>query len=118
MKVKNWYFITALAGLFLILAGVPLFSDGMFIDGLDNATIARNLAEGKGSFWQLQQTDTLPTFYDHPPLSFGILALFYKMCGDSIYVERFYSLFAFIIASILMDVADIRRRPTAPMLWQ
>ena len=119
MKVNNWYFITALAGLFLILAGAPLFSDGMFLDGLNNATIARNLAEGKGGFWQLHQTDTLPTFYDHPPLSFGILALFYKVFGDSIYVERFYSLLTFIVASILVALIwrNTAEQTYRPLFW-
>lgn len=63
MKINNWYFIAALAGLFLILAGAPLFSDGMFLDGLDNATIARNLAEPKSGviFMDLFISVTLST---------------------------------------------------------
>lgn len=75
----------------------------MFADGVDNATISRNMAKGLGQFWRPHHTATLaPEFYDHPPLMFGMQSLWFRLLGDSIYVERFYSLTTFILVGILM----------------
>ena len=46
---------------------------GMFLDGVTYASIARNLAEGRGRFWAPHYTATIyPAFHEHPPL--GVLA--------------------------------------------
>ncbi len=82
--------------LFSILVFVVLFlsrlvTDGMFFDGIAYADVARNLAIGDGSFWDLHYTKTFSYHYhDQPPLTFLIQAQFYKYLGTSIYVERFY----------------------------
>ena len=64
-----------------------LFSDGMFADGVDNATIARNMANGLGDFWQPHHTNVIaPEFYEHPPLAFGLQSIWFRLLGDSIYL--------------------------------
>ena len=48
-----------------------LLSYGMFVDGIVYASIARNMAENYGSFWQPYYTATVaPVFSDQPPLGF------------------------------------------------
>ena len=89
--------------IFLILIGKTLFSDGMFMDGLLYASVAKNLSNGIGSFWHLHLTNTfLPQFYEHPPLAFGLQSLFFYVFGESIYIERIYSLLTFVIVGILI----------------
>ncbi|NOY37372.1 MAG: hypothetical protein GXO83_07325 [Chlorobi bacterium] len=76
-----------------------LVRDGMFVDGVTYSTIARNMADGLGSFWQLHYTNTLyPVFYEQPPLAFGLQAVFFKVLGQGMMVERLYS---FLSASVL-----------------
>lgn len=76
-----------------ILSLVPLLvQDGMFFDGVLYSGISKNLANNLGSFWQPHFTKTFfNEFYDHPPLVFGIQSLFFKVLGNSIYVERLFS---------------------------
>lgn len=98
MKIKQYPFYLIAAAIFLGITGPALFSDGMFIDGLLYAGVARNLSENLGSFWDMHMTNTLyPHFHGHPPLAFGIQSLFFRVLGDSIYVERVYSLLTYII---------------------
>jgi len=68
-----------------------LFTKGMFFDGLTYATIAVNLNEGIGSFWTPSYTPYIhPEFYEHPPFSFGLHSIFYRLFGDQFWVDRFY----------------------------
>ncbi len=87
----------------LILILPRLLADGMFMDGLIYATLGHNLAEGRGSFWYPHFSQGLfPSFHEHPPLGFGIQALFFQLFGSSIYVERFFSLFTAMVSAFLM----------------
>lgn len=71
-----------------------LMSEGMFLDGVTYASIARNLAEGKGSFWQLHYTNFVyPVFFEHPPLHFLFQAQAFRLFGNSFLIESFYSAF-------------------------
>ncbi len=84
-----WLITLAIFSALLIPA---LVQDGMFLDGITYASISRNLAEGRGSVWKPHYTQTLyASFYEHPPLSFIFQSLFFRLFGDSIYVERLYS---------------------------
>lgn len=104
MKIKKYhYFYVFVIFLFLLVTSVELFSDGMFMDGLLYADISRNMAEGLGSFWKPHLSYTLfDEFYEHPPLALGLQSLCFSFLGDSIYVERVYSLFTFIIVGYLI----------------
>ena len=111
--------------IFLGLVSPSLLSDGMFLDGVTYADIARNLAAGNGSFWDLHYTSTLyPHFREHPPLAMGIESIFFRWFGDGILVERLYSLGTFlitgwIITRIWIRVADreFRRLGWLPLLF-
>jgi len=103
MKSENRIFFIFVLGLFLVIVGQPLFSDGMFMDGLWYATISKNLANGLGTFWYPHFTNTIfPAFHEHPPLAFGLQSLCFSIFGDGIYVERFYSLGTFFIVGLLI----------------
>jgi len=66
---------------------------GMFIDGVTYAVIARNLAEGIGSFWfPFYTASVYPQFHEQPPLGFGLQAAAFAVFGDHLAVERVYSL--------------------------
>lgn len=77
-----------------------LFTAGMFMDGQIYATVSHNLALGKGSFWDPTFSSTYMTSYhEQPPLLFGIESLFFRVLGDSMYVERIYSLVTALLAA-------------------
>jgi 4-amino-4-deoxy-L-arabinose transferase-like glycosyltransferase len=76
----------------------------MFQDGVLYAAIAHNLARGMGSFWYPYLNDTVfPFFHQQPPLTFGIQSLFFRVLGDSIYVERFYSFLTLLVSAWLVS---------------
>lgn len=101
LRPLHYYIIVF--SLFLGICAWNLLPDGMFMDGVYYAAIAKNLANGIGSFWYPHFSDTLHNpFHEHPPLVFGLQAIFFYIFGNSIYVERFYSLGTFIICGILL----------------
>jgi 4-amino-4-deoxy-L-arabinose transferase-like glycosyltransferase len=82
---------------------------GMFVDGVTYASIARNLADGRGSFWIPSYTATIyPEFHEHPPLGFWLQSLWFRVLGDHLFVERAYSVAA-AVATAAMIVAIWRR---------
>lgn len=75
-----------------------LIQDGVFMDGMLYISVSKNLADGLGTFWNPHFSQTsMSSFHEQPPLYFGLLALFYKVFGSSMYVER---LFCFVCYSI------------------
>ncbi len=46
----------------------------------------------------------LASFHEQPPLVFGIQALFFKLLGNSMYVERFYTFLTACITALLIVV--------------
>ena len=72
----------------------------MFLDGITYAAISRNIAIGKGSFWApLFRSDVF--FAEHPPMMFGLEALFFKVFGDHYLIEKLYC-FVIWLATALM----------------
>jgi 4-amino-4-deoxy-L-arabinose transferase-like glycosyltransferase len=105
MNKKNlpFWLMTLSVGIALILP--VLLRDGMFMDGLLYSVISRNLAEGKGTFWNPHLTRTIfNSFHEHPPLVFGIQSLFFRMLGDHLLVERFYSFLTAIITGYFITL--------------
>ena len=103
MKKNIYPFYLSVFGILLIIISPNMLSDGMFMDGLFYAIISKNLANGVGDFWHLHLTKTLdPVFVVHPPLVFGLQSLFFKVFGDSIYVERIYSLLTYVVTGIIV----------------
>jgi 4-amino-4-deoxy-L-arabinose transferase-like glycosyltransferase len=102
MPIKNYQSFWLLTLAFVTLCYIPRISEkGMFIDGLVYTTLAHNLSEGVGTFWQpiLKNSEFLfqqnNVFYDHPPLVFGIESIFYKLFGDQ--TEWIYNTFILLL---------------------
>lgn len=86
--------------LFVSAYGYTIFTDGMFFDGVFYAAIANNLANGIGTFWEMQYTTTLhASFHEQPPLALFLQSLFFRVFGDSIYIERWY---CFVLALLML----------------
>lgn len=98
--------------IFLVQVLPRLLSYGVFFDGLTYSSIARNLAEGKGSFWSLYYTDTLyPRFIEHPPLAMFLQSLAFRLFGDAYYVETLYSaLLGFITLFLIVRIWNLLKR--------
>ena len=103
-KKNQSLFFWLFAGFVLVVLVLPnLLKHGMFMDGLLYSTVANNLVHGKGTLWHLYNSDTLHRgFYEQPPLYFWIMAGFYKIFGDSIFVERFYDFLMLILSGFLI----------------
>ena len=75
-----------------------VFPEGMFADALTYTSIARNMAIGRGTFWQpyFSSSFWIPfegktfEFYGHPPFVMGSMAVFFKVLGEHWFVEKAY----------------------------
>lgn len=103
---KLFWILTATISTALVLP--KLVMDGMFMDGVLYTSVASNLAKGVGTFWfpifSYRGMADLTTFHEQPPLGIGIQALFFKMLGNSLYVERFYSLLTCFMTAGLISL--------------
>ncbi len=99
---RPFWFLTA--AIFLAATLPRLVDQGMFLDGLLYAVIARNLAAGIGTFWMPILTPTLTPdmFADQPPLVMGIQSLFFRVLGDHLFVENLYSLLAAVATAAVI----------------
>jgi 4-amino-4-deoxy-L-arabinose transferase-like glycosyltransferase len=101
--LKGTFFYVIIAGIFMIIVSPTLLSDGMFMDGMMYATMSKNLANGLGTFWQSHFSETIfPAFVNHPPLAIGLESIFFRILGDSRFVERFYSLSAILLTGLII----------------
>lgn len=102
-NIKYLPFYIIVLALFIGITAKSLFTDGMFMDGLWYAVISRNLAQDMGSFWDLYFSQTVyPHFHEHPPLAMGLQSILFRIFGDSILIERFYSFFSFLFTGWIM----------------
>ena len=116
VRSNNTPFWLLLIGLFLILVSKNLLTEGMFLDGVTYACISRNMVCGLGSFWNPSYTQTIGhVFHSHPPLAFGLEALFFKVLGDHWWVEKAYSVLMFLLSGLF--VALIWKRTTNNLRW-
>ncbi len=84
----------------LLFTGVQ---HGLFMDGLIYSSVAHNMANGYGTFFEPMFThSTINPFHEHPPLAFGILAIFFKIFGHAFWIEKFYSILVAIIIAFLI----------------
>lgn len=115
-RSNNTPFWLLLIGITLMLMSNSLLTEGMFLDGVLYACISRNMAVGMGSFWNPFYTQTIgPVFHSHPPLAFGLEALFFKLLGDHWWVEKAYSALTFLLTALL--IALIWKRSTNNFRW-
>ncbi len=96
--------------LFLAAMFLPrLVPQGLFGDGLLYASMARNLAEGKGSMWApwfssgywLDFASGAP-YFENPPLMIWLQAVFFRVLGDHWWVEKLYSLLLLVLNAWLI----------------
>jgi 4-amino-4-deoxy-L-arabinose transferase-like glycosyltransferase len=84
-----------------------LIQDAMFQDAVLYSAVSHNLSIGFGTFWFPQYStlnlEGIPSFHEQPPLFFGIQAIFYKILGDSRYVERFITVVMLLLHVVLMN---------------
>lgn len=102
MATRIWLDKWLLSVVILILLTTFLdraIPEGLFFDGLTYSSIARNLAQGEGSFWHLVY---MYEFYEHPPLALALQAVFFQILGDSFYTEKIFCLFNYIITLLLL----------------
>ena len=88
--------------IFILVIAPSLIQEGMFMDGLLYLGVSKNMAQGIGTFWEpifsySWHYSGSDFFHEQPPLGFGLQAIFFKIFGFSIYVER---LFSFLVACI------------------
>jgi hypothetical protein len=84
--------------------------EGMFADSLTYASIARNMAEGRGSFWSpyFSSSFWIPfqgaqyAFYGHPTLAMGMQSVLFKVIGDHWFVEKLYCIIIWCLSVFLM----------------
>lgn len=118
IRSNNTPFWLLLIGITLILLSNSLLTEGMFLDGVTYASISRNMAEGQGTFWNPHYTQTLyPEFRQHPPLALGLEALFFKALGDHLWVEKLYSVLAFLITGWLIALIWKRSTNNIRLAW-
>jgi hypothetical protein len=77
--------------------------EGMFFDGVVYAAVARNMADGIGTYWIPKFTnDYYAQFTEHPPLGMFILSVFYNVFGDHLWVEKFFTMLTFILTGLMI----------------
>jgi 4-amino-4-deoxy-L-arabinose transferase-like glycosyltransferase len=109
LQSKNfpcWLFIFSVL---LLLTAPKLIQDGMFLDGMLYTCVSHNLSNGIGTFWSplfspSYNNSGSPFFHEHPPLVFGIQSLFFRVLGESMYVERFYIFLTMCITAFSINL--------------
>jgi 4-amino-4-deoxy-L-arabinose transferase-like glycosyltransferase len=98
--VRTSYLIVITMIIYIVV--IPLFMQGMFMDGQQYGVVAMNFADNKGTFWHPFLSDTWAyfgenSFLEHPPLGYHIQSLSFKVFGHSYLSERVFNLVLFII---------------------
>jgi 4-amino-4-deoxy-L-arabinose transferase-like glycosyltransferase len=105
---KNLPFWLFTFGVLILLTVPTLIQDGMFLDAMLYTCVSHNLSHGFGTFWFPQFSHSnfsgFPFFLEHPPLVFGIQSLFFRLFGDSMYVERFYTFLTTCTTAFLINL--------------
>lgn len=84
-----------------------LIQDGMFQDAILYSCVSHNMGIGIGTFWFPQYStlniEGMASFHEQLPLVFGIQALFFKLFGSSLYIERFYTFLTIVLNILLIN---------------
>lgn len=104
INLTFWIFTT---GVVFILTLPILFQHAMFQDAMLYSCVSHNLGIGYGTFWFPQYStlniEGIPSFHEQLPLVFGIQSIFYRIFGDSIYIERYFVVATIILHMILIN---------------
>lgn len=107
LKNENLSYWLITLGLVFGFTLTVLVQHGMFQDAMLYSGVAHNLSIDFGTFWFLQYStlnlEGIPSFHEQLPLVFGIQSLFFKVLGDSIYIERFYTFLMLIFHLVLIN---------------
>jgi 4-amino-4-deoxy-L-arabinose transferase-like glycosyltransferase len=77
--------------IFCLLVGHNILTVGRNGDGVQYAAVARNLAQGWGTFWAPYFSETIfKIHHEHPPLVYWLQSLFFRLLGDRPYLEGIY----------------------------
>lgn len=95
--ITNTLLILCVVALFLLM-NADLATRGMMPDGTLYASISRDLAQGKGSFWFPPSYVPHAYFYDHPALGMYLESLLFRVLGDHFWVENLYTVLVLAIA--------------------
>jgi 4-amino-4-deoxy-L-arabinose transferase-like glycosyltransferase len=98
-KYKNYILFAITLCIICLSLLSRLLQEGMFFDGIIYASISRNMAIGNGSFWKPFYTTS---FYEHPPLMFGLQSFLYRLFGDHYLIEKLYCFIIVVITSYLI----------------
>lgn len=102
----NRLLILCMVTLFLIVIS-DIVTRGMMPDGTLYAAIARDLANGSGSFWAPPTFLPTGSFHDHPPLGLFLQSLLFRLLGDHFWVENLYAAITLCVAVYLMHRIQI-----------
>lgn len=89
--MRNLSLFLTLILLFALTIVTRVLPEGYHPDSLVYMSMARNLAEGDGGFWELHFTDTLLNpFYEHPPLGIYLMSVPFRLFGGTFIIDRLY----------------------------
>lgn len=82
------------------------FTLGLHPDSLVYMSMARNLAEGMGTFWQPHFSSLIfDQFYEHPPLGIAIMALPFALLGDTLVIDKLFGFFVgLVIVALILSI--------------
>ncbi|MCR4965341.1 MAG: glycosyltransferase family 39 protein [Bacteroidales bacterium] len=88
-------------GVFLLLISPKFLTEGMFFDGVLYSSVAHAMSNDIGSFWNPYILKGEP-FIGHPPLVYWLQSLFFRVLGDSWYVDKIYSICTVIVSGFIL----------------
>ena len=89
--------------IYTLLTLPRMLSYGMFFDGTLYAIISKNMANGTGSLWAPHISESFGSiFYEQPPMAFFIESFFFRLLGDSVYVESFFGFFVGFLTILMI----------------
>jgi 4-amino-4-deoxy-L-arabinose transferase-like glycosyltransferase len=101
---RHFPFQALTTAVILVLVFPAFLQHGMFMDGTQYAVVAQNMAEGRGTFWfpflsSSWEKQGRQAFLEHPPLVYWLQSWFFRLFNSSIYSERMYALFTFLLSA-------------------
>ncbi len=104
---KQRVFVLFTLTVVLALLLPALLQHGMFMDGVQYAIVAKNLALNKATFWMPYLSSSWSKMYsnyflEHPPLVYYLQSKFFIVFGVGVFTEKIYCFFSFAICAFLI----------------
>ena len=116
---SSFYLLPVVLFVYLVLS--ETVERSMYTDGVAYAGLAKNLANGIGSFWTPSLSRVhLTEFHSHPPLVFWLQSLFFRVFGAGIATERIYAVTVFLLSAgmmVLLWREALRGLPSLQRQW-